>query len=51
MEPGDVVYNPETLLKLREAVGTEEIACNLDPGHLFYRVLSASVHGLNPKLC
>jgi len=37
MEPGDVVYNPETLLKLREAVGTEEIACNLDPGHLFYQ--------------
>lgn len=37
MEPGDAVYNPETLLKLREAVGMEEIACNLDPGHLFYQ--------------
>lgn len=37
MEPGDSVYNPETLLKLREAVGEEEIACNLDPGHLFYQ--------------
>jgi len=37
MEPGDAVYNPETLLKLREAVGMDEIACNLDPGHLFYQ--------------
>ncbi len=37
MEPGDAVYNPESLLKLREAVGMEEIACNLDPGHLFFQ--------------
>ncbi len=33
--PGFVVYNPETLLKLREAVGPE-IGCNFDPSHLFW---------------
>ncbi|HDD64751.1 MAG TPA: sugar phosphate isomerase/epimerase [Firmicutes bacterium] len=36
MHPGFVVYNPETLLKLREAVG-EEIGANLDPSHLFWQ--------------
>ena len=43
MEPGDSVYNPETLLKLREAVGMEQIACNLDPGHLFYQGIDIEV--------
>ena len=33
--PGFVVYNPETLLKLRDAVGPE-IGCNFDPSHLFW---------------
>ncbi len=36
MHPGDVVYNPEALLKLRDAVG-EEISCNFDPSHLFWQ--------------
>jgi len=36
MHPGDVVYCPEKLLKLREAVG-EEIGCNFDPSHLFWQ--------------
>jgi sugar phosphate isomerase/epimerase len=36
MHPGDAVYNPEALLKLRDAVG-EEICCNLDPSHLFWQ--------------
>jgi len=36
MHPGDVVYNTEALLKLREAVG-EEICCNFDPSHLFWQ--------------
>jgi len=36
MHLGDVVYCPEKLLKLREAVG-EEIGCNLDPSHLFWQ--------------
>jgi sugar phosphate isomerase/epimerase len=37
MHPGFVAYNPETLLLLREKVGMEEIACNLDPSHLFWQ--------------
>ncbi len=37
MHPGDVVYNTETLLMLREQVGAEEIACNFDPSHLFWQ--------------
>ncbi len=36
MHPGDSVYCPEKLLKLREAVG-EEIGCNFDPSHLFWQ--------------
>jgi sugar phosphate isomerase/epimerase len=36
MHPGFVVYNPETALKLREAVG-ETIGVNLDPSHLFWQ--------------
>jgi sugar phosphate isomerase/epimerase len=36
MHPGFVVYNPLTLVKLREAVG-EEIGANCDPSHLFWQ--------------
>ncbi len=36
MHPGDAVYCPQKLLKLREAVG-EEIGCNFDPSHLFWQ--------------
>jgi sugar phosphate isomerase/epimerase len=36
MHPGFVVYNPETLLKLRGAVG-DAIGANLDPSHLFWQ--------------
>ena len=36
MHPGFVVYNPETLLKLRQAAG-EEIGANFDPSHLFWQ--------------
>ena len=36
MHPGFVVYNPETLLRLRAAVGPE-IGANLDPSHLFWQ--------------
>lgn len=34
--PGFCVYNTETLLKLRQAVG-EEIGVNFDPSHLFWQ--------------
>jgi sugar phosphate isomerase/epimerase len=36
MSPNFVVYNPRTLLKLREAVG-EEIGANCDLSHLFWQ--------------
>jgi sugar phosphate isomerase/epimerase len=36
MHPGFCVYNPETLLKLRAAVG-DTIGANYDPSHLFWQ--------------
>jgi sugar phosphate isomerase/epimerase len=36
MHPGFVVYNPETMLRLREAVGPA-IGCNFDPSHMFWQ--------------
>ncbi len=36
MHPGFSVYNPETLLKLRKAVGPV-IGCNFDPSHLIWQ--------------
>lgn len=42
MHPGFVVYNPRTLLKLREAVG-EEIGANFDPSHLFWQGIDPCV--------
>lgn len=36
MHPGFVVYNPETLLCLREACG-ENVGANFDPSHLFWQ--------------
>ena len=36
MHPGFVVYNPETLLRLRTAAGAE-IGANFDPSHLFWQ--------------
>ncbi|MBE7044024.1 MAG: sugar phosphate isomerase/epimerase [Ruminococcaceae bacterium] len=36
MHPGFVVYNPETLLRLRAAVG-DIIGANFDPSHLFWQ--------------
>ncbi len=36
LHPGFCVYNPETLLKLRDAVG-KEIGANFDPSHLIWQ--------------
>jgi sugar phosphate isomerase/epimerase len=36
MHPGFVVYNPESLIRLREAAG-EAIGANFDPSHLFWQ--------------
>ncbi len=40
IHPGMLVYNVETLLRMREAVGPV-IGCNFDPSHLFW-------NGVNP---
>ncbi|PYV18681.1 MAG: xylose isomerase, partial [Acidobacteria bacterium] len=36
MHPGFAVYNPETMLKLRDAAGPA-IGCNFDPSHMFWQ--------------
>ena len=36
MHPGFVVYNPETMLRLRSVAGTN-VGCNYDPSHLFWQ--------------
>ena len=36
MHPGFVVYNPETMLKLR-AIAGPAIGCNYDPSHMFWQ--------------
>jgi sugar phosphate isomerase/epimerase len=57
MHPGFVVYNPETLLRLREAVGPV-IGANYDPSHLFWQgidpvasiqYLSGAIHHFHAK--
>src|SRR5581483_10083263 len=34
--PGFVVYNPETMLRLRSIAGNN-VGCNFDPSHLFWQ--------------
>jgi sugar phosphate isomerase/epimerase len=36
MHPGFVVYNPETMLRLREVAGPT-VGCNYDPSHMFWQ--------------
>lgn len=57
MHPGFCVYNPETLLKLRAAVG-DTIGANLDPSHLLWqgidmvaaiRALGGAIHHFHAK--
>jgi len=62
MHPGFVVYNPETLLRLRSITG-DPVGCNYDPSHLFWqnidpieatRVLGKAilhVHAKDTQLC
>jgi sugar phosphate isomerase/epimerase len=47
MHPGFVVYNPETLLRLRAAVGPV-VGANYDPSHLYWQGIDpvASIHYL-----
>jgi sugar phosphate isomerase/epimerase len=41
MHPGCLVYNPETLLRLRAAAGPT-VGCNFDPSHLFWQGIDPS---------
>jgi sugar phosphate isomerase/epimerase len=59
MHPGFLVYNPETALKLREAVG-DVVGVNLDPSHLFWlgidlpaaiRKLGSAIFHVHAKDC
>lgn len=47
--PGFIVYNPETVIKLREAAG-ENIGCNFDPSHFWWQGIDplAAVRYLGP---
>jgi sugar phosphate isomerase/epimerase len=36
MHPGFVVYNPETMLRLRKEAG-RAVGCNFDPSHMFWQ--------------
>jgi len=51
MHPGFCVYNTETLLKLRSAVG-DVIGANFDPSHLFWQGIDpvASIRELGPAI-
>ncbi len=42
MHPGFSVYNPETLLRLREAAGPA-LGCNFDPSHMFWQGIDPCV--------
>lgn len=42
MHPGFVVYNPETMLRLREAAGPA-VGCNFDPSHMFWQGIDPCV--------
>ncbi|MBP8955224.1 MAG: sugar phosphate isomerase/epimerase [Armatimonadetes bacterium] len=51
MHPNFLVYNPETLVKLREAAGSDRICANFDPSHLFWQGIdpSAALRWLGEK--
>ena len=51
MHPGFCVYNTETLLRLRSAVG-DTIGANFDPSHLFWQGIDpvASIRKLGPAI-
>ena len=57
MHPGFLVYNPETMLRLRSITG-ETVGCNFDPSHLFWqsidpiaavRLLAGSIFHVHAK--
>ena len=58
MHPGFCVYNPETMLRLRAAVGGDILGANVDPSHLFWqgiepveaiKALTGAIHYFHAK--
>jgi sugar phosphate isomerase/epimerase len=56
--PGFLVYNPETLLKLRDATESDVLGANFDPSHFFWqgidpvkavRKLEGAIHHVHAK--
>ena len=52
MHPGFCVYNPETLMKLRNAVDGKTIGANFDPSHLFWQGIDPvkAIKNLGPAI-
>lgn len=52
MHPGFCVYNPETMLRLRAAIGNT-IGANFDPSHLFWQGIDpvAAIRTLGKAVC
>jgi sugar phosphate isomerase/epimerase len=48
MHPGFVVYNPETMLRLRSIAGPN-VGCNYDPSHMFWQAIF-HVHAKDTQL-
>ncbi len=50
MHPNFLVYNPESLIKLRKACG-DRMCCNFDPSHLFWQGIdnTAAIRWLSEK--
>jgi sugar phosphate isomerase/epimerase len=51
MSPSDMVFNPASLLRLRDEVGPV-IGCNFDPSHLFWQQIDPleAIHVLGPAI-
>lgn len=51
MSPSDLVFNPASLLRLREEVG-DVVGCNFDPSHLFWQQIDPieAIHALGDAI-
>jgi sugar phosphate isomerase/epimerase len=52
MHPNFVVYNPETMLRLRE-IAPKTIGCNFDPSHMFWQGIdpAVAIRALGDAVC
>ena len=51
MSPSDMVFNPASLLRLRDEIGPV-VGCNFDPSHLFWQQIDPieAIHVLGPAI-